>query len=379
MDYYNTMYKFIITALIFSNVLSATSQARSFRGEGSELMMGVGAAAIARSGAVTASSKDIYSMYWNPAGLAQMADNQITLSGQLDAQLTGVNFVAVAFNNKWLRFGRYQAAIGLARLTRLHVKGSGQFSSEDFESIFLRYALPGLPADFDGDIESKTRDTRITLAIRPYQDARWSLGINIGEIHCKTSFCGVFAEDPGNFTVASTDAKATTFGIGAQYQYNEHLTLGLHIKDIDTELDVETITTDQNGTTIERFTTGFPRSITIAALWKYRYNQDISLEYENISGNYGSSSVDFQVIRGGYEYRVGPWAYRAGILLPLVLESDTVDDIKSDLPAPLLLSAGLGWKSGNSAIDFALYPHPLTSYTKGKIEISAELSLTYGF
>ena len=46
----------------------------------------------------------------------------------------------VCYKNKWLRFGRYQAAVGL-------------------------------PADFDGDIESKTCDTRITLTIQPLQDA----------------------------------------------------------------------------------------------------------------------------------------------------------------------------------------------------------------
>jgi hypothetical protein len=34
-----------------------------------------------------------------------------------------------------------------------------------FKSIFLRYALPGLPDDFDGDIESKTFDNRITVAL----------------------------------------------------------------------------------------------------------------------------------------------------------------------------------------------------------------------
>ena len=254
--------------LLLTLLLSTAVQARSFRGEGSDLMMGIGAAAIARSGAVTASTSDIYSMYWNPAGLAQMGGNQVTLSGQLDAELTGINFAALAFNNKWLRFGRYQAAIGIARLNLLHVKASGAYGPDDFESIFLRYALPGLPDDFDGDIESKTRDSRITIAISPADDARWSLGINIGEIHCKTSFCGVFATDPGNFTVASTDAKATTVGIGGKYKLNDNLTLGVNIKDIDTDLDVETITTDQNGTTIERFTTGFPLSITIAALWQ---------------------------------------------------------------------------------------------------------------
>ena len=365
--------------LLLAVVMSGAVHARSFRGEGSDLMMGIGADAIARSGAVAASTSDIYSMYWNPAGLAQMEQNQVTLSGQLDAQLTGFNFAALAFNNKRLRFGRYQAAIGMARLTRLHVKASGAYGPDDFESIFLRYALPGLPDDFDGDIESKTRDTRITIALRPLADARWSLGINFGEIHCKTSFCGVFATDPGNFTVASTDAKAQTLGIGGKYQVNDQLILGLNIKDIDTDLDVETIQTDANGTTIKRFTTGFPRSITVAAFWKHRFNKDITLEYENVSGDYGTSEVDIQVIRGGYEYRQDQWSYRAGILIPLVIESDSVQDIKSDLPAPFLISAGVGWGNRQSAIDFALYPHPLMSYSKGRLSMSAEMSITYRF
>jgi hypothetical protein len=126
------MQKNIVTLLIVSLVLPCSLYARSFRGEGSDLMMGVGAAAIAKSGAVTASSKDIYSMYWNPAGLAEMNQNQISISGQLDAELTGINFAAIAINNKWIRFGRYQTAIGLARLPRLHVKANGRYGPDDF-------------------------------------------------------------------------------------------------------------------------------------------------------------------------------------------------------------------------------------------------------
>jgi hypothetical protein len=98
-----------------------------------------------------------------------------------------------------------------------------------------------------------------------------------------------------------------------------------------------------------------------------------------VSGKYGTSSVDFQVIRGGYEYRKEALSYRAGILIPLVIESDSVQDIKRDLPAPLLLSAGLGWQTKHGAIDFAVYPHPLTSYSKSKISLSADLSMTFRF
>ena len=179
--------------------------------------------------------------------------------------------------------------------------------------------------------------------------------------------------------MASTDARARTLGIGGKYQVDDRLTLGLHVKDVDTDLDVETTRTAANGTTIERFTTGFPRGVTVAALWNLRRNRDITLDYENLSGDYGTSEIDIQVIRGGYEYRLERWSYRAGVLVPLVIESDSVQDIKRDLPAPFLISGGVGWENRQGVIDFALYPHPLMSYSKGKLSLSAELSIVYRF
>jgi hypothetical protein len=353
--------------------------ARTFRGEGSDLLIGPGASENAKSGAVSASVNNIYSIFWNPAGLAETTQNHITVSGQLDAELTQANFLALSFSNDFLKFGKYQTAIGFAWLPRLHVKGSGVFERDDFESIFLRFALPGLPVEFDGDIESKTRDRRVTLAISPARNPRWSLGFNIGYIHCKTNFCGVFAEDPGVYKVASVDAKAITFGIGAKYKLNDDVVLGLNIKDINTTLDVKTIVVEPSGTTIKNTKSGFPRDITLGVLWKYRHNLDLTLDYQRMQGRYGTSNINFQLLRGGVQKKIKSIVYRGGILIPLKLDSDNAQDIKNDLPAPFSLSFGIGWRLPSASIDFSIYPNPIMSYTRSKINPSADLSLTYHF
>ncbi len=51
---------------------SSSLHAREFSAEGSDLLIGVGATQIARAGAVVAADNGVYSLYWNPAGLADL-------------------------------------------------------------------------------------------------------------------------------------------------------------------------------------------------------------------------------------------------------------------------------------------------------------------
>ena len=74
--------------------------AKNFHAEGSDLLMGVGAKAIGLGGAVCAGTKSPYSIYWNPAGLAEINESQISISGQPNAKFLPVNFAGVAFTGE---------------------------------------------------------------------------------------------------------------------------------------------------------------------------------------------------------------------------------------------------------------------------------------
>lgn len=366
----------VATVVAVSGGFSLGAHARTFQVEGSDLLMGVGAASMAKSGAVVANSNDAYSMYWNPAGLAAMSGNEITVSRQLNAKLIKNNFIGLAFAGDTLSFGNYQTAIGFAWLPRLHMAANGNFRSDEFESIFIRYALPSLPEDFDGEVESKTRDKRVVFAISPKDNARWRLGVAVGRINCGTKFCGVFANDPGNYTVASVEAKATTLGVGAQYRVNERVQLGLNVKDVDTRLEVVTVVTDKDGTETKRVTTGFPRTITVGGSWQRSAATVLTTDLESMLGRYGNSSINVTLLRAGLETRSNQLAYRMGMIVPLVMKSDTTQSVREDMPAPFLPTAGIGWHGQYATIDFVIYPHPVMSYTEREIRLASDLTLS---
>jgi len=76
---------------------------------GSDLGIGIGARAISMSGAFTAVADDASAVFWNPAGLAQLADNQAFLSGDYPGGFSSAGLVylprAKAFKNRQLAFG----------------------------------------------------------------------------------------------------------------------------------------------------------------------------------------------------------------------------------------------------------------------------------
>jgi hypothetical protein len=48
-------------------------------------------------------------------------------------------------------------------------------------------------------------------------------------------------------------------------------------------------------------------------------------------------------------------------------------------PFPFAPTAGLGWRSGNLKIDFALYAHTVMSMSKDSVSPAADLSLSMSF
>jgi len=355
---------------------SLAAQARTFDAVGSDLLMGVGGRDIALGGAVVASTGDAYSSYWNPAGLAELGESQLAFSRQIDGTLDPLSFVGIAVSRPQLKAGRYKVVFAYAWIPRLHVKAAGNFSADEFESTFTQYALPGLPADFDGNIESKTREHRFSMAISPGNASSWSIGASLGRVDCGTSFCGTFAEDPGNYTIASAGATAISFGLGAKYHLNERLSLAFNISDPATHLRVETNVTDANGTERKVFNTAFPTNVTAGLFWRYRDGLNISADIQRIWGNYGDKAVDFRILRGGVEAKAGDIYYRFGVILPWALKT-TVKDFADDLPFPFVPTAGIGRSFRIADVSFAVYPNAVMSTSKNRAVTSADLSVVF--
>ena len=90
----NFNFKFLLIFL----VLNTTVGAQTARQYSNEFMnIGVDAAALGMSGAVTALSKDVNSGYWNPAGLVHLEDNALALMhSSYFANIANYNYIAFA-------------------------------------------------------------------------------------------------------------------------------------------------------------------------------------------------------------------------------------------------------------------------------------------
>lgn len=356
---------------------STSTLARTFYAEGSDIMLGVGARNIALAGAVTSSTNDVYSTYWNPAGLSRLQKSEITISHRPGAELVPVNFLGAAFVVPDILDSGWKMSYAFAFIPRLHIYGSGTFHEDEFESIFMRYALPGLEGDFTGTIESKTKDYRMAFGFSPIASPEFRAGFSIGYVDCATTFCGIKADSPGNYTIASAGATAFTFNFGFQYDYSEKFTFGLNVNDLNTKLDVEVIETDDTGTTNKNYIVELPRDIALGMVWHQSKQLDISADVRYLSGNYGSYVIDFRTARVGVELK-NYWEgvdLQAGLLIPIKFASDKTKEF--DIPYFAAPSFGIGYKKGKFKLESALFVEPVSSYQVSKPRAAFELSLGY--
>lgn len=93
----NTKYCFL-SILSFLFTASLTINAQTTRKYSNEFMnIGVDAAALGMSGAVTATTNDVNAGYWNPAGLVHLQDNQLALMhSSYFANIANYNYAAFA-------------------------------------------------------------------------------------------------------------------------------------------------------------------------------------------------------------------------------------------------------------------------------------------
>lgn len=349
---------------------------RTFQAEGVDTGAGVGPRWIAQAGAGVASADDLYAIYTNAAGLVGVQGFELSISRQLNAKLHAYNFIGAAWRLPLPENWGWKTTLAGSFYPRIHARASGAYTEADFESLFLRFLLPGVDGTFDGDIDSKTKTWRLALGMAPSGDSPWSFGAYVDRIDCKSNFCGVHAHSNG-YTVQSTGAKAHAIGFGVRYALSPTLTLGFQASDLNTKLNIHTITTDDAGTRETSTEAHFPRKLAAGLAWRWTGATSIAADFESTHGAYGSTQVDLQVLRFGLEHRTAPWALRAGALVPLRIRSS--DSGRLRLPAPVAPTAGLGWQDGPLKVDFAVYAHAVMSMHKDKLSPAADLSLSLAF
>jgi len=366
----------VLALSLLAAAATPAARARTFAAEGSDTGAGLGARYVALGGTGVATSDDVYAIYFNPAGLADVNATEFPVSRQLNATLHRINFLGAAWRLPLGERWGVKATVAAAYYPRIHARASGAFDEGDFESLFLRYLLPGISGTFDGDIDTKTKSYRLGIAAAPLNSDRWSVGAYIERIDCRSTFCGVHATSNG-FTTSSTGATATGVGVGVRYRVAPRWTLAGSVSDLSTRLTLNSITTDVAGTRTQQTSARFPRKIAAAVAWQFSGDMVIAAEYEITKGRYGRSDIDLQVVRSGVEMRAQDWVYRAGAVVPIKIFSSMTGRL--DAPFPFAPTVGLGWRSGNLMIDFALYAHNVMSMSKDSVSPAADLSLSMSF
>jgi hypothetical protein len=107
----------------------------------------------------------------------------------------------------------------------------------------------------------------------------------------------------------------------------------------------------------------------------------LSLDNELIYGHYGgtkSKKATFWFIRAGVEKEFNNWfTLRCGLTIPVKAQTDTLGNIRNDLPWPKMGGAvGISTRIERFTVDFSVYGDPAQSYVDQAIRIKTVLSLT---
>lgn len=371
------MAKFLFLLSIILLTLNINLTARVFEAEGADLLLGVGSEEIAKGGAVVSSTNDAYAVFWNPAGLSEIKENEFIISKTVNGSLIDINYLAIA---KTLYFDDQDLKLTLAfaYIPKIYIKTRGKFYDHEPASIFSLYTLPELSGNYDGKIDSVTDDYRFAMAISPIQNPKWSVGLSLGHISCGTTFAGYTMEDPNNYTVNETTAEVLSLGAGFKIFINDNWTFAGNARNINGQLDVEIIETNDNGKQVDNYVVPIPNDITLAANWQNEdKNKQFAVDYQRIYGTYGNFDLDFQFLRTSYTLYNRDIRYHMGFILPVKMQSNKLEDIK--LPIPVLPSTGLGWEYEDITLALSIYAHPIASYTNEKVELFSDFSIKYSF
>ena len=206
----------LLFLFIFSLPIAAFSQAvRKYSNE--FMSIGVDAAALGMSNAVTASTADVNSGYWNPAGLLAVKDNQLSLMhASYFANIAQYDYAAFAMPID----GRSAFGISVIRFGVDDILNTTQLIDSEGNIDYNRISL------------FSAADYGVTLS---YARAMPLDGFNYG-INAK-----VIRRVIGNFA----DSWGFGFDIGLQYQTKNEWKFGLMLRDISTTYNVWNINEEE--------------------------------------------------------------------------------------------------------------------------------------
>jgi len=161
--------------LIFS-IQTGHAEVRFDRLGGSDLGMGVGARAMGMGGAFVSVADDASAIFWNPAGLTQLAENQFLLSADPVEDFSGAVWI---YRPTFSFLESYRFTVGIGYINRLSFKGdSGTGDWSGNPSHLLDMAMIDVADDFQGSVDSRTYDFRLSLAFIPPRLKKTSVGVN---------------------------------------------------------------------------------------------------------------------------------------------------------------------------------------------------------
>jgi len=190
--------------LTFIFIFSLVSNAQSVRKYSNEFLnIGVNANALAMGKAVVANVNDVTAGYWNPAGLTQMEDSEISLMHAAYfaniAQYDYIGYAKPIDNNSTIGFSLLRFGVDDIMDTTELIDSEGNvdynriklFSAADYAFLFS-FAQKPLMKDFSWGISAKIVHRRIGKfanslgfgfdAGLQYQNENWSYGIMIRDI-----------------------------------------------------------------------------------------------------------------------------------------------------------------------------------------------------
>lgn len=362
-------------------VSSGSAFAQTFLLEGTDAVMGVGARYLAMGGTGTSTANDPHAVFYNSSLLTGI--DRVTIAGtrQLDAELRPYTFIGIAVPLLFMTDTGFNITLGAARYNRVHSRSSGAFGANEPESIFLRYLLPGVSGTYDGDIDSKTLVNRFALGFSHKALSKFSLGINVDLIDCKTNSCGVHAGSNG-YEVQSVGATAVSFGVSTTYRPHNRLTFGASYTDIGTTLKVNTVTTDNTGTRRKLSYSGLPSQLRVEASYVWNEQWLLATGYQKMWGAYGSYVLNHETVHLGAEFQQNDVvAWRGGFWAPVQIKSSQGVNFTFPygLPTIPVPTAGVGIDLSGVEVDLVVYLNPLMTLHKEYPMISAELTLTSRF
>ncbi len=171
---------FLLVLLFVSMSAAAYADVKFDKLGGSDLGMGVGARAMGMGGAFVSVADDASAVFWNPAGLVKLTNNQLLVSAD---PLEDFSAAILIYRPSVSVLKKYRFAIGLGFLNQLSFKGdSGESTWSGYPNHLLDIAMIDIEDDFQGSIDSKTYNYRLSMAFSPPRFQKVSFGLNYTHI-----------------------------------------------------------------------------------------------------------------------------------------------------------------------------------------------------